>query len=236
MAALVDEEDASDSQSEIVMSLKEQLDSVEPPLSYKFTDTAILRFLRGRSGDSEKAFRALLRHVRWREENEIENIMANPEAIKPELDSGRLLTSGFDKCGRPIITIIVRRHNKDDATRDMDRIRRYLIFSIETIYRATTPEEEKMTIIFDLTGFGLYCMDYDAIKLMISTLQYNYPETLGVAYIVSAPLLFSACWMIIKPWLDEEAAERTQFVNITQLCELVDHSMIPAEILDSTIS
>ena len=56
-------------------------------------------------------------------------------------------------------------------------------------------------------------MDYDAVKLIVNILQYNYPETLSVGLILNAPMLFSACWAVIKPWLDPVTAAKCVFVK-----------------------
>ena len=77
----------SSAETETVEALKQQLAETEPALTYQFTDTAVLRFLRGRKGDVEKAYRAMLRYVEWREENKVDEITA--DGIQAEIDSGR---------------------------------------------------------------------------------------------------------------------------------------------------
>jgi hypothetical protein len=64
-------------------------------------------------------------------------------------------------------------------------------------------------------------MDYEMIKLLITTNRFNYPETLSSGYIINAPFLFAACWAIIKPWLDPVTAAKISFITSEQLAELV---------------
>lgn len=45
---------------------------------------------------------------------------------------------------------------------------------------------------------------------MFSPLQANYPEYLGHMFIINAPLVFSAMWRLIKPWLEERTHKKIQ--------------------------
>lgn len=195
-------------------------------LNYTFSRTAALRFLRGRKGDLEKGYAAMVRHAKWRIESEVDNI--DVEFIRKEVEKRKLVVAGHDKKGRPLVTIYARRHNKDD--RDLEQVRQYMIYSLERALQTSNPEEQKMTILFDLTGFGMYCMDYDAVKVLIDIMQYNYPETLSVAMIINSPFIFSACWMVIKIWLDPVTVAKVNFVKINQLQEYVDQEHIPQDL------
>jgi len=236
---------------------------------YRFTDTALLRFYRGRKGDIEKAHRALVKHLQWRVENEVESI--TDEDIAVEFDQGKLNVVGFDKHRRPCVFIYARKHNRDK--RDLSIIKKYMIKTIgedtmrltlngsggwemqmvaycirmaiqahfplfvsvllcaacvpERTVALTRPEEERLVIVFDLSGFSLQCMDFDAVKLLVDILQWNYPETLSVALIVNAPFIFSACWTVIKLWLDPVTSRKVAFVSSAALSEYLDPSTLP---------
>ncbi len=202
----------------------------ESAVTFKFSPTAILRFLRGRKGDPEKAFRGLVRHVQWRNEHDVDNI--TPEDFPSELEKNKIVVRGHDKSGRPLITVFARRHRTD--LRDIDEMRKYIIYTLERAVENANPDEQKMTILFDLTGFGFFCMDYEVVKVLIDILQFNYPETLGVAMVVAAPMLFSACWLIIRPWLDPVTASKVLFLNHSQLTTHVDAAMIHPDIAKYT--
>ena len=113
-----------------------------------------------------------------------------------------------------------------------------------------------LVILFDLAGFTMSCMDYEVVKMLVNTLQYNYPETLKVALllllqlllilllilllqvalIVNAPMLFSACWMIIKGWLDPVTAAKVKFVNLQQLEQYIDKDSIPIDLTNPSVA
>jgi hypothetical protein len=213
---------------EAISRVKSQL-LAEYPDSSKFSDTTYLRFLRGRKHEEDKALRAMIRYIEWRQDNGVDSIKERTNEFKDELESGKLSTSYFDKDGRPVAHIFARKHNKN--TRDLDQIRKLIIFALEDILQRAKPEEERMVICFDLKGFSLNCMDYDAVKVLIEILGFNYPETLHRAVIVNAPFLFSACWVIIKPWLDPVTASKVSFIRIDQLKEHFSEDNIPADLM-----
>lgn len=214
---------------EAVGRLKSQI-CMEYPEAHKFTDTTFLRFLRGRKHEEDKALRAFIRFIEWRQENDVDNISSRTDEFTTELESGKLCTSFCDKEGRPVAHIFARKHNK--YARDLDQIRKLIIFSLEDILKRANPEEERMVICFDLKGFSLNCMDYDAVKVLIDILGFNYPETLHRAIIVNAPFLFSACWAMIRPWLDPITASKVSFVKFHQLKEFFTDENMPTELLN----
>ena len=194
----------------------------------QLTDISILRFYRGRQRDFDKAHRAIIRHIEWRVENKVEEI--TPESIHNEIAAGKIYTSGKDHNGSSLITVIAKNHNKDK--RDIQEIKKFIIYNIETAIKCTNPATEKLAIVFDLDQFGLYCMDYEAVKLLIEILQYNYPDTLDTALIINAPMLFSACWMVIKPWLDPVTAAKCKFIKKSELKDYINIlSEVPEQLL-----
>jgi len=82
----------TDHEKGLIADLKLKFQEHEEQISHEFRDTAILRFVRGRKHDVDKAFRAMLRHVEWRKENDVENI--TEESIQTELNSNKLIVSG----------------------------------------------------------------------------------------------------------------------------------------------
>ena len=193
--------------------------------NHKFSDIAILRFLRGRKGDEEKAFKALNRHLEWREEHDVDNIHSHVHTFDVELKSNKVTVHGNDRNGRPAVFIYARRHNKH--ARDMDQITKLIIYTLEDILKKTNPQEERMIICFDLTGFTLNSMDYDALKMLINILQFNYPDVLETAYVIGAPFIFWACWTIIKHWIDPVTVSKVQFVKKEQVLDILPPESIP---------
>jgi hypothetical protein len=70
-------------------------------------------------------------------------------------------------------------------------------------------------------------MDYEVVKMLINILQFNYPDILHHALVVNSPFLFSACWAIIRRWLDPVTAAKVLFVSNDQLPEHIPAEHIP---------
>ncbi len=206
----------------LVQILKERVQE----LPYNFSDIEILRFLRGRKLILDDAYRSMEKHAAWRKEKEVESI--TEEDVINEHQKRKSVIHGYDKSGKPILYVFARRHNAYE--RDIVEIEKYIIYMIELVISKTIPTEQRFNLIFDLNGFSYSCMDYEAVKVLISTLQLNYPDTLGNAYIINNPWIFSACWAIIRAWIDPVTSDKVQFITMDGLEELVDTEHIPEDL------
>jgi hypothetical protein len=210
-----------------VERLKEKLFLEKPESKSVLTDTAILRFLRGRKNDEEKGYRALLKHLEWRADNHVDTINEKVSLFEVELKAGKIVVDGVDKVGRPSICVFARKHNKNH--RDIEQVKMLIIYTLENTLKKARKEDERIVVCFDLTGFSYSCMDYDGLKLLVNILQFNYPDTLEVALVINAPFLFSACWAIIRPWLDPISAAKAVFINKAQLADYFPQESLPKE-------
>lgn len=109
----------------------------------------------------------------------------------------------------------------------MNQLENLIIYSLEKALKMSVPNEQRIIVIFDLSGFSMQCMDYEAVRLLVDILQTQYPEILGVAYVVNAPWVFNACWSIIKLWLDPVTTEKVSFVDEAHIREMMRDSEIP---------
>ena len=51
----------------------------------------------------------------------------------------------------------------------------------------------------------------------------NYPENLGMMFVINAPFVFSACWSIAKTFLDERTVKKIQIVGSSYQKLLLEH-------------
>ena len=65
----------------------------------EMSDMMVLRFVRGRKGDVDKAFRLLQRHCDWRREKSADTITL--DACPDEAPKKRVVIQGTDQQGRP---------------------------------------------------------------------------------------------------------------------------------------
>lgn len=72
---------------------------LEASETYDMSDMMVLRFVRGRKGDVDKAFRLLMRHCEWRREKNADTV--GPDAFPDEGPKKRVIIRGADQQGRP---------------------------------------------------------------------------------------------------------------------------------------
>ncbi|KAI1858739.1 hypothetical protein JX265_010401 [Neoarthrinium moseri] len=188
-------------------------------------DALVLRFLRARKWDVEKAMVMLVSAMAWRDERNIEGTIihtgedvafkdhpsADDKAFIAQYQSGKSYVRGTDKEHRPIYVIRVALH--DPQLQSAEAMESYILHNIESIRILIKPPNDKCCLIFDMTGFGLRNMDFHVVKFLVSVFEARYPETLGLVLIHSAPFVFWGIWNIIKGWLDPVIASKIHFTR-----------------------
>ncbi|KAJ5662470.1 uncharacterized protein N7477_010086 [Penicillium maclennaniae] len=195
-------------------------------------DSLLLRFLRARKWDVQKALIMMISTMRWRlqDVHVDDDIMANGEALAVkqskssdaaekkkgeqflhQIRLGKSFLHGVDRFGRPICLVRVRLHKAGDQEPEV--LERFTVYTIETARLLLAPPVETATIVFDMTDFSLANMDYTPVKFMIKCFEANYPESLGSVLIHKAPWLFSSIWSVIKGWLDPVVAAKINFTK-----------------------
>lgn len=137
-------------------------------------DALVLRFLRARKWDVNKALVMLVSTMHWRA-NEMhvdDEIMKNGEASMVELSSsddpkkkqladdfmaqirmGKSFLHGLDDKGRPICIVRVRCHHQGEQCEES--LERYTVYLIETARMVLRPPVDTATVLFDMTGFSM---------------------------------------------------------------------------------
>ena len=113
-----------------------------------------------------------MNHIQWRITNNVADITAASCPNEIRKDVARLF--GWDKMGRPLVTVLAGRHDKNN--RDIGEIFAFIVWLLDSTIKESNPETETLSIVFDLSSFSLRCMDFEAVKLLIDILQANYPE------------------------------------------------------------
>ena len=169
-------------------------------------DVMVLRFLRARRWDVEKAMEMLVSNMQWRHEHQVdEEIVAKGDSVvliqKPtkaetemagQFRSGKAYIRSTDKEGRPIFHISVKLHLISGQS--VSVMEDFVIHQIETVKTMMRYPIEKVCLIFDLTGFGLRNMDFNVVRFLATTFEARYPEYLGVVLIHNAPFVFWGEW------------------------------------------
>ncbi|SCU88805.1 LADA_0E12156g1_1 [Lachancea dasiensis] len=206
------------------LSAKEVSENFWDMIRTDYPDNLILRFLRARKWDTDKALGMLAHTLHWRlkearpdaiirggeraayEDNET-GYIKNIELCKASLH-------GFDLKGRPVVLVRPKLHHASDQTED--EMKKYCLLIIEQARMFLKEPVDCATILFDLTGFSMSNMDYSPVQYLISCFEAQYPECLGHLFIHKAPWIFPPIWNIIKNWLDPVVASKIVFTKNTE--------------------
>jgi len=201
--------------------LKENKIDLDPSNFDKYTT---VRFLRARKYDIEAAYTMLTNHLKWREENAVDEILETaPTSNKNFKNLDRYwpgLYAGVDKDGVPIW---VDRGGQIDAdgllaSVPIEDIVNYHIYATEKTMRLKKDISEKLgkncyagVVIEDLEGFGRQHMGSNCIEIFkkINAInEANYPECLKVFFAINSPTLVSVAYKIVKSFIDPETRKK----------------------------
>ncbi|RMZ70305.1 phosphatidylinositol transfer CSR1 [Pyrenophora seminiperda CCB06] len=211
-------------------------------------DALLLRFLRARKWDVEKALVMMISTMQWRlnemhvdddiiKNGELEALQntsgdakakKNAEDFLTQLRMGKSYLHGVDVEGRPLCFVRARLHKAGEQTEES--LERFTVYTIETARMLLRPPIDTATIVFDMTDFSMANMDYTPVKFMIKCFEANYPESLGTVLVYRAPWVFNAVWSIVKGWLDPVVASKVHFAKtVDELSNYIPRSQIPTE-------
>ncbi|KAI8615844.1 CRAL-TRIO domain-containing protein [Chytriomyces sp. MP71] len=209
-------------------------------------DDLLLRFLKARKFDLEKATLMFTNCLKWRVEFGVEDIVQ--KYVYPEYDRVMALYPRFyhktDKFGRPVYFEVLGNISIKmfEGITTTERFVKYYVREYEKTARYRLPACGKKTgtlidkscTIIDLKNVPL--MQFNSIRKFLGEVtgiaQNYYPETLGKMFIINAPLLFQGVWAVVKGMLDEATVAKISILGTNyskELLDVVDAKNLPAE-------
>ncbi|XP_057795159.1 phosphatidylinositol/phosphatidylcholine transfer protein SFH2-like [Salvia miltiorrhiza] len=233
---------------EAINQFEALMEEVDEPLKKTFQNVhqgypheTFTRFLKAREGNAQKAHKMLVDCLEWRVQNDIDNMLAKPivpeELYRGIRDSQLVGLSGYSNEGLPVFAVGVGLSTFDRAS-----VHYYVQSHIQineyrdrVILPAATKKYgkhiSKCVKILDMTGLKLSALNQIKLLTIISSIDdLNYPEKTQTYYIVNAPYVFSACWKVVKPLLQERTRSKIDVLSSCgqdDLLKIMDYSSLP---------
>jgi len=233
---------------EAIKQLQSLMEDVDEPLKNTFENMhqgypieTLVRFLKARDWNVAKAHKMLVDCLQWRIQNEIDQMLAKPiipiDLYRAVRDSQLVGLSGYSKEGLPVIALGVGLSTFDKAS-----VNYYVQSHIqmnEYRDRVVLPSATKKQgrhigaclKVLDMTGLKLSALNQIKLLSVISTIDdLNYPEKTDTYYVVNAPYVFSACWKVVKPLVQERTRRKVQVLQgcgRDELLKVMDYGSLP---------
>ncbi|CAN6291317.1 unnamed protein product [Urochloa humidicola] len=179
--------DVADGTKEIVQEnwlvlLFRELEKQGITLPERFTDDELRRFYVAANGDFSSLLSSIKKTIRWRESFHILTLQ--------ELDkwSHLVFWHGFDTMLRPCLVIRLGLACSSIPPRDRPRFGQAVVSQIDHgVVHLTNEEDPRITVLLDCHGISPFRFPMQMMRSFITVVQENYPNRLGVLFVVRLP-------------------------------------------------
>ncbi|CAL8111773.1 unnamed protein product [Orchesella dallaii] len=181
-------------------------------------DGTLRRFLRARNHDVVKAEDMLRKTIEWRKANKCD------EALTWKIDDLIIQKfpieyTGVDLKNRAVLYIPVGtwpvREMLEKGHRE--EMLKYIYVCLEKLIQEIEKTGDQFTMIVDLEDMTYWKVaHYETIQMTIKVFrdfEANYPERLGEALVINAPLVLNYVWPLVKPLLTGSTLKKVQFLG-----------------------
>uniref|UniRef100_A0AAR2LZY7 SEC14 like lipid binding 1 n=1 Tax=Pygocentrus nattereri TaxID=42514 RepID=A0AAR2LZY7_PYGNA len=208
-------------------------------------DQHILRFLRARDFNMDKAREILCQSLTWRKQHQVDYLLdtwTSPQVLHDYYTGG---WHHHDRDGRPLYILRLGQMDTKGLVRALGEeslLRHVLSINEEGLRRCE--ENTKVfgrpiscwTCLVDLEGLNMRHLWRPGVKALlriIEVVEANYPETLGRLLILRAPRVFPVLWTLVSPFIDENTRKKfliyagNDYQGPGGLVDYIDKEIIP---------
>ncbi|XP_040186064.1 SEC14-like protein 1 isoform X3 [Rana temporaria] len=208
-------------------------------------DEHILRFLRARDFNIDKAREILCQSLTWRKQHQVDYLLStwNPPQVLQDFYAGGW--HHHDKDGRPLYMLRLGQMDTKGLVRALGEeslLRHVLSINEEGLRRCEENTKifgrpiSSWTCLVDLEGLNMRHLWRPGVKALlriIEVVEANYPETLGRLLILRAPRVFPVLWTLVSPFIDENTRKKfliyagNDYQGPGGLVDYIDKEVIP---------
>ncbi|KAM7368531.1 hypothetical protein PAMP_012865 [Pampus punctatissimus] len=211
--------DLSLSQNQILTEFRGRIQDILPHLPAQH-DHYLLRWLRARNFNVQKAETMMRKHVDFRRHMKVDTIISDwkpPEVIEKYVSGGMC---GYDREGSPIWYDVIGPLDPKGLLLSATKqdFMKTKIRHTEMLQRECRRQSEKLgknieaiSLIYDCEGLGLKHIWKPAVEAygeILTMFEENYPEGLKRVFLIKAPKMFPMAYNLIKHFLCEETRRK----------------------------
>ncbi|KAG0262923.1 hypothetical protein DFQ27_002044 [Actinomortierella ambigua] len=180
-------------------------------------DSVVLRFLKARKWNVERAMEMLVLALEWRISNKLDELAVEDEETLDckypgflyLLKRGKVAFPGQDLEGRPLLFV---NPTLDDQNLHL-ACRRVILYAIEHTRMRLRPPNDRTSVVVDLSTLSMSDVDLNSVKFIVHAVDNCYTETMGVGVLYKAPWLFGRLWKVVSPLMDPSSRNRLKFAS-----------------------
>lgn len=187
--------------------------AAHPGLKCRMDDDFLLRFLRARKFDYDRAYQLLLNYYQIRAENKDIFKDLRPSAVKPVLDAGvSIVLPQRDKHGRRIL--LFRPGLWDPSQYVIYELLRTNVINLEAVVLEEETQVNGLILVGDMRGLGyVHAKNFERNygKVFTSLIQDAFPIRLKGLMLVNEPSVFGYIFNFVRPFMKEKLQQRLSF-------------------------
>jgi len=203
-------------------------------------DSIPSNFIKGCNYDMAEAQRRWELTKRWRTEQQVDGILAEPQPHFGALKSHwphfyhKRSRKGNNVYYERVGQVDMKALRKSGVT-SVDLMVRYYIFQTEWLWGHLDAREEGKTVaVFDMEGVSFKDIGgepFDFLRKASKLVQENYPERAEAIIILNVPSWFSFLWNLMRPFINEVTQKKIRIAkaseNFKALSDFIDSENIP---------
>ena len=223
-----------DTRSLDVQALREKI-LVRPDILFTRTDDEFLiRFLRARKYDKDKAFQLLVNYSQFRRKHVAFFKSLNASYLRPVFEDGLPMVSpARDHLGRTLVFLFAGCWNTKLYT--FEDILRALLFTVEYLIESERTQLFGFVLVIDFTGWKFNdcnLLRKQHLQDAIVVFQDCFPGRFKSIHFINQPWYVRAMLTLVKPMLKDKIHKRMFFhgKNILALQKFVHRDVVPREL------